>query len=267
MIKDKTDAPQSEQRTRLRVDVENAVLAIFKISENLVPSDRVSYLDFRGAWMQNINLRAHDLRGAIFDGANLSHSFLNSCRADEVSFAGANLTSTNLMDVSMESSDLSGAQLQGANLSGAQLQRANLILTQLQGANLNSAELQRADLRGAFLQSVTFGGTQLQGAKLGWALLQGAYLSAAQFDSSTSFTSTNFRGAGVNNVDFTQTYILTEQLEEMFGDATVTLPGGHGPDHENWPEHWSKEELDWPDFYPQWRDYQQSIGQDPDNPT
>jgi len=44
-------------------------------------------------------------------------------------------------------------------------------------------------------------------------------------------------------VDFTDVPELTEHLQGMFGDGSVTLPGGHGPEHESWPEHWPKFDL------------------------
>ncbi|WP_372993110.1 hypothetical protein, partial [Sulfitobacter sp.] len=70
----------------------------------------------------------------------------------------------------------------------------------------------------------------------------------------------------LKKVNFTKINIGPNQLQQMFGDATVTLPGGHGPDNESWPPHWSKKDLGW-DFDTKWRAFQRSIGQDPDNPA
>ncbi|NOR31670.1 MAG: hypothetical protein GQ539_11295, partial [Sulfitobacter sp.] len=114
---------------------------------------------------------------------------------------------------------------------------------------------------------VLFRRAQLQGANFFKAQLQGASLFGAQFDGETSFRAATLRGAALRDVNFTQINIKPDQITDTFGDATVTLPGGHGPDHENWPEHWSKEILDWEDFKTEWCDFQRSIGQDPDNPT
>ena len=159
------------------------------------------------------------------------------------------------------------AQLQGASLYEAQLQGADLREAQLQGADLFRAQLQGADLRGAQLQGANLFEAQLQGASLYEAQLQGADLYEAQFDRSTALTAATFQGAAVREVDFTDTTIEPDQIIAMFGDATVTLPGGHGPEHESWPAHWNKEELDRRDFQTKWRAFQASIGQDPDNPT
>jgi hypothetical protein len=55
-------------------------------------------------------------------------------------------------------------------------------------------------------------------------------------------------------------------LETTFGDASVTLPDGKGTDDPEWPDHWSKEKLDWDVFNKQWRKFQSDNGYDPDNP-
>lgn len=109
--------------------------------------------------------------------------------------------------------------------------------------------------------------TQLQAANLVSAQLNGVYLISTEFDKSTSFSFANVQGAALHSVDFTTATIRQDQLEQMFGDATVILPGGHGPDHENWPDQWKKEKLDWDNFHSQWRAFQLSIPQDSENPA
>ena len=153
--------------------------------------------------------------------------------------------------------DLTAANMQGFDLVGLNFSGTKMKGVQLQGANLSGAQLQGANLWGA----------QLQGADLSGAQLQGAYLRGAHFDRSTSFEAATFQGASLREVDFTDTTIEQDQILEMFGDGTVILPGGHGPDHESWPVDWSKEKLSGPDFNTKWRAFQRSIGQDPDNPT
>ena len=133
-----------------------------------------------------------------------------------------------------------------ANFFAAQLKEANLSFVQWRGADLKHAEMQGADLISA----------QLLGADLRYA----------EFDKETNLTVALLRGAAVSDLDFTDVSIEPEQLQKMFGDASVILPDGHGPKHENWPEHWSKKTLEWDEFETQWRAFQHSIGQDPYNP-
>jgi uncharacterized protein YjbI with pentapeptide repeats len=193
-----------------------------------------------------------DLTGVNMQGFDLLHSVFDNAKMQGAKLQGA---------------DLIEAKLQGADLRWAQLQGAYLIEAQLQGANLSQAKLQGAYLIEAQLQGADLSRTKFHGAQLSQAQLQGADLQRAEFDKSTSFSVATLRGAALKDVDLTHATISLEQLQDTFGDASVTLPGGHGPDHENWPDRWNKEELDWFNFLIEWRAFQRSIGQDPDNPT
>jgi len=133
------------------------------------------------------------------------------------------LTRANLSGAELQGAYFIQAQLQETNLSNAHLQGANLLLTQLQGANLWYAELQGTNLLGAHLQRANLGHIKL--------------------DQQTDLTAANLKEAAVSFVDFTSMPQFTWHLEAMFGDASVTLPGGHGPEHESWPKHWPKFEL------------------------
>ena len=143
---------------------------------------------------------------------------------------------------------LTGRDLNGANLRDAQLQGADLRDAQLQGANLGFAQLQGTNLWDAQLQGANLGGAQLQGAKLGGAKLQGA-----KFDGDISLTAATLRGAAVRDVNFTEIAQIRPHLEGMFGDGSVTLPGGHGPELESWPKHWPRFALDDEQFDEEWR--------------
>ena len=49
----------------------------------------------------------------------------------------------------------------------------------------------------------------------------------------------------------------------MFGDGSVTLPGGKGPNDREWPTHWPREILDDDAFETEWRAWQAAIGYTP----
>ena len=238
--------PESENAIPLRDDLGTAFDILDRRSERLEESARLRdiekaedfRLNFKNADMRGLYLTARKLGGAVFYGAQLQ---------------GANLRV-----VQLKGANLLGAQLQGAYLLGAQLQGANLSTAQLQGANLHGAQLQGANLHGA----------QLQGAFLFGAHLQGASVDSAGFDDQTDLSYTNFHGAAVRSVNFKNVGISTDQLQQMFGDASVKLPGGKGPDDPNWPKEWEKEELGWdydPDkseFHQAWHAWQDKIGFD-----
>jgi hypothetical protein len=48
----------------------------------------------------------------------------------------------------------------------------------------------------------------------------------------------------VRSVDFTNLPQITPHVDHIFGDASVTLPGGITSAHEDWPPHWSKDVLE-----------------------
>lgn len=193
-----------------------------------------------------------DLRSTCLQGADLSEMEFTHCLFNQAQLQGTNLR---------------GAELQAAKFFGAKLQGASLVQAKLQGAKLFGAQLQGANLQRAKLQGAQIFAANLQGAKFLMAELQGTHLLGAVLDSTTSFKTATLRGAALKSLNLTEIAIGAEQLTDMFGDATVILRDGHGPDHKNWPDHWSKEELNRDDFEPQWRAFQQSIGQDPDDPT
>ena len=226
----------AETLTRKRSDMENAVQTLSQL-----PRDAAYLKGRKPPDLQDINMQAFKLSGLTLNEANLRRGNLRR----------AKLQGADLIRAKLQGANLSWAQLQGADLIRAQLQGAQLFLAQLQGANLSWAQLQGADLSVAKLQGATLWEAQLQGADLRWA----------RFDTGTSLTNATLRGAGVREVDFTDVPQIAAHLEGMFGDASVTLPEGVTA-----PGHWAPEKLDWEAFETEWRAFQHSIGQDPDNP-
>lgn len=146
------------------------VLAGFNIYEGLKidDPDKVRARDFV------FRARGRDLKGAIFDLANLP----------KVDFEGAELQGASLIDAQLEGASLSKAQLQGAFLNHAQLQGAVLDDAQLQGATLAFAYLQGASLNRARLLGASLRFARLQGTSLISAQLQGAHFLKARLEAS-----------------------------------------------------------------------------------
>ncbi|WP_417727936.1 pentapeptide repeat-containing protein [Roseovarius sp.] len=141
--------------------------------------------------------------------------------------------------------ELSRRDLTNADLEEAQFQGANLRFAKLCGVNLALAELQGADLRHA----------DLRGADLSFANLDGARLDRARFDHETDLNQAKLRGATLRFANYASIRQLTDHLKDMFGDASVILPGGFGPKHESWPQHWPKFKLNDSQFEGEWRDW------------
>ncbi len=134
--------------------------------------------------------------------------------------------------------------------------------------DLRGANLQGIDVESGNFDKARLSGAQLQGADLSGAQLQGADLIRAEFDAATSLSAAALRGAALKDVDFSTVPHSKDQIRDMFGDASITLPNGVTPEHDDWPPHWAREEFDFEDFFTQWRIFQSTLpeGWDKDIP-
>lgn len=203
-----------------------------------------------GANIEGVRLQAADLTGAQLQGADIEDIQLQGARLGETQLQGAVL-----LEAHLQGAHLGSAQLQGVHLGEVRLQGAFLWNARLQGARLGLARLQAAELVRARLQGALLVNAQLQGADLLEAQLNGALIVEPQFDCATVLNSANLQKSAFARVNFTEFPQIFEHLEHMFGDASVTLPGGHGPGHESWPAHWPKFVLG-DDFQEQWQAWQ-----------
>ncbi|GGX48395.1 hypothetical protein GCM10007385_15390 [Tateyamaria omphalii] len=222
----------AESLPKLRSDLEKAAQTLGRLPEATQVSLTNGAIDLRGA-----NLQTADLRSVNWQQVWLQKSHLDKANLQNAKLQGALLRSANL---------------RLAGLGEAKLQRADLRQTQLQGARLGHAQLQKAHL----------GGANLCGTFLGSAQLQGAYLGKVQLDHETDLTSSLTLGAATRATDYRNVLLSREQIEAMFGDASITLPNGVTPDHEDWPEHWPKEVLDPTSFRKRWKTWQTTLPED-----
>jgi uncharacterized protein YjbI with pentapeptide repeats len=234
--------------------------------------ERLYRLDLRGT-----NLAGADMTGGRFDHANFAEARLEGAelykaglnaasliraRLDGANLFDAQLNSANLIAASFNGALLSGAWLSGSNLARAELKYAPIGYARLDGAHLSDAELDGSSLVGASLNGTDLSRAQLNGADLSGAEFIGATLRRARLlhaifrrtglDEPTSFTNADMSTAVVKHVDLSEVALSTEQIVAMFGDASVTLPGGVTPQHPDWPAHWPKEDLDWFEFDKRW---------------
>ena len=153
----------------------------------------------------------------------------------------------------------------------------NLQRTNLQGFNLSHLNLNGAYLAGAYLQGSTFTGSELIGVNLLNARLQGAefnqtdlrgnFLAFLKLDKSTKFQGAFIKGVGFQSVDLSEVELKEDQIVQIFGDATVTLPGGIKAGDKGWPKHFADKRLSPEQFVTAWRAWQREIGFDPDDPS
>ncbi|KIN77053.1 pentapeptide repeat-containing protein [Sulfitobacter mediterraneus] len=166
------------------------------------------------------------------------------------------------VDPSQVEINLSKANLQGMDLRELDFNGADLFATFAQGGDFECSDLREAYILCAEMQCSDLRGTKLQGACLKSAELQFADLAAAKFDAKTDLLDAVLDGAALQFVDLSIVPHIERALPKVFGDTSVTLPSNT----KHAPEHWPKETLVFEDFRDQWRAFQRSIGQDPDNP-
>ncbi len=241
---------------------------------------------FDGATMRAIRLEGADLRNAHLKGAELlsgqlTEANMRGAYLQKADISGANLTGADLRKAHMEDSNLTNSYLEGAVLDNAYLEKAKLNHARARKVSLSDAHLEGADLWHAKLEDATLfrshmerailmdadldgallQGTYLEGTNLHSASLRGALLASIHISPATNFSNADLTCAGFWDVDCSSTEITQEQVDMVFGDASVTLP-----DRINRPPHWTHERLNAPrswwrgPFFDAWRKWQKERG-------
>ncbi len=157
------------------------VLVGFDIYENLKVDDPEKLKR-----NSTFHARGRELRGAIFERANLARVDFAFAHLEGASLDGAILLGAQFgCDIILHDRSRGCAHLEGASLEGALLQGTLLHSAELKGATLDNAQLQGATLENAELQGASLKGAQLQGASLDRARLQGASLINARLGSAS----------------------------------------------------------------------------------
>jgi len=214
-----------------------------------------------GTWARGLTPKRSDMQRAAqvlgrlrkIPGVTLQKGRIDLRRANLQGFDLRELdfTKARLNDAHLEGANLWRAHLEGTNLGGAHLEGANLWRAHLEGTNLGGAHLDGADLGDAHLEGAILWSAHLEGTNLRSAHLDGAILWSAHLDEKTSLTDAALRGASVREVDWSMVNISQDQVNSIFGDASVTLPAGITR-----PAHWPDTELDPLSFeaeYNKWR--------------
>ncbi|WP_417208033.1 pentapeptide repeat-containing protein [Antarctobacter sp.] len=140
------------------------------------------------------------------------------------------------------------------DLRNTNLQKADLSKLTLSGANLTSARMEGADLRDARMEGAVLGRARMEGADLREARMEGADLGQARMDATTDLTAAVISSAAVRSVDYSNVALSQEQVNSLFGDASVSLPEGRERP-EKWPR-WALPSRGEHSFNPEWRKWQ-----------
>ncbi len=170
--------------------------------------------DFSNCDLRGLILKPCDLSAIIFNGANLSNSFLNSCIFKNAQFVCADLSNCSLIgadfqNAEMDTANLSGSTLIQANLDGANLNAGILNRANLKKASLNKTKLNNALLQDVILEMACLNNTLLFKADLYKANLQGCSLEGAFLEKAdlryANLINANFKGAIITNAQFINT--------------------------------------------------------------
>jgi uncharacterized protein YjbI with pentapeptide repeats len=79
--------------------------------------------NLKGADLTNTCVKAHDLHGANFDGANASLMCMSFANFSKATFRGTDLSAANLAGAKMDGADLTGAKLDITSFLGTDLSK------------------------------------------------------------------------------------------------------------------------------------------------
>lgn len=133
---------------------------------------------------------------------------------------------------------ISGYRGYRPDLRKTNLQKADLSKLTLSGARLDGARMEGVDLWEARMEGANLRQARMEGAILGQARMEGADLWQARMDATTDLTGAVVSSAPVRSVDYSNVPLSQEQINALFGDASVVLPKGRER-----PAHWPRWEL------------------------
>lgn len=210
-------------------------------------------LDLRGTCLQRADLSdlclsGTNLEGARMEGANLSATRLEGANLIKswmagASFRAARLEGAYLVEARMEGANLRSSRMDGANLQAAQMAGVSLRAARMAGTYLLDALLLGADMRGALIQGANFSKVQLAGANMRDVRIVESILTSVLMDANTDLKGAVLSKSAAKSMDLSIAGISTDQINSMFGDASVTLPNNITPSDPEWREHWPKQEL------------------------
>jgi hypothetical protein len=155
----RNNALVDNQEFQTLLPIRNDIQAVLSVICRNVKRNRenhildLSYVDMRGANLDNANLERAILYKVNLAGASLNRANLHKAVLTAANLAGASMREANLQQAIMGAANLAGADLSNANLYQTNLFLANFHGAILDGANLCSANLREANLSNTKLES------------------------------------------------------------------------------------------------------------------
>lgn len=225
---------------------------VMRSCEGSQKSEELGSGDFR--WhgyrmdLSNINLQGARLSNTEARRMDLSHTDFESSRLEGVYAPGIDLTECDLHDVRLDGASLSMSILNGAYLDEASLDGANLSLAKASGTHFGKTRMANVSLLGL------------------------------RMNRATVFTPLTLFGSSIAHSTIWDKGVDPELLQLCFGDASVTFAGdwpkgtvivdGGGIQRANTSgnlSNWASETLGGAQFEEQWRAFQASLGDPPED--
>lgn len=192
-----------------------------------VQLQKLSGMNFLGRDFSGLDVSGCDFRGTELSRCNFKGVIATHTRFDDAILFQACLDGGEFMASSFKGANLSEASIQGAGLGEAKLDGANLIRAVLDGSSLIKASLNKARIHLASLQDTRLVESQLKGAEFNQANLTGADLRdadvaeadfgkadlhAIQLRGIRNYTSANWIGSDIRDIDFTGAYLVRRHI-------------------------------------------------------
>jgi uncharacterized protein YjbI with pentapeptide repeats len=170
--------------------------------------------------------------------------------ADTIDLSGVAFHHCDLSGRSFANRTFDCAKFENCNLTRASFENSHFIATTFTGSYLGASNFKNATFFAIVLNAQIFSNADFSGAYFHETLF-----SKDLFLLNSTFKCAAFRRATIPSSAF----IEQSQIEQAFGDGSVTLPS-----HLKRPSHWPKDPLSPEGFNTQWRQWQRSIGFQPD---
>jgi uncharacterized protein YjbI with pentapeptide repeats len=234
-------------------DLSDLCLSGAKLDDARLEGANLNEARLEGANLSEARLKGADLSEARLEGADLHKAWFEEASLVRARSAGADLNrarmeGANLYFARMEGAYLTQVRMEGAYLIAARMEGADLYQARMEATDLYQTRMEGTDLSEAQMEGAALTSTRLEGTDLSAARLKGAKFRKARMDAGTKLSSAVFSKSFVKLMDISDVIISLDQINSMFGDASVTLPNGVTPTHPDWPEHWPKQELERSEF-------------------
>jgi uncharacterized protein YjbI with pentapeptide repeats len=162
--------------------------------------------DFQNVALKGETLFDLELDNAIFDGADLSGTFIERCDIKNASFKLANLQGASLNEVNLDGSIFDGARLNNAELKEVSIRNTSLIKVNAKNiavtesyfinSDFSEADLSGGDIGGGDWTRVDFTRANLSNMKVSCSIFDetnytGAFIEGLVFDNHVKLNNTN----------------------------------------------------------------------------